>query len=256
MTFTEKRRDKMKKQKDAVASEHVYKGIKISALQNKDDLYMALSALVPNNINIHNSIILCIGTDRSSGDSLAPFVGTYLTSMGYKNVYGTLDNPVHAMNLKETIESLPKDKTVIAIDACLGQQSTVGTMQMIKGALKPGAGVNKKLPEIGDYSIIGVVNVGGFMEYFVLQNTRLSLVVKMAKEITSALVQRFPLECENKTTNKRKRNYSDEKIVEKLKKMGLKADLVRERSKIDIFMEEMKNSEKAMEEVIESVKNR
>jgi Protein of unknown function (DUF1256) len=31
------------------------------------------------------------------------------------------------------------------------------------------------------------VNVSGFMEFFVLQNTRLNLVMKMAKSITEAI---------------------------------------------------------------------
>jgi len=34
---------------------------------------------------------------------------------------------------------------------------------------------------------MGVVNVGGFMEYFVLQNTRLSLVMRMADVIAEGL---------------------------------------------------------------------
>ena len=41
---------------------------------------------------------------------------------------------------------------------------------------KPGAGVNKDLPPVGDLYITGVVNVGGFMDYLVLQNTRLYLI--------------------------------------------------------------------------------
>lgn len=34
---------------------------------------------------------------------------------------------------------------------------------------------------------MGIVNVGGFMEYFVLQNTRLSLVMRMAHVIADGL---------------------------------------------------------------------
>jgi putative sporulation protein YyaC len=33
----------------------------------------------------------------------------------------------------------------------------------------------------------GNVNIGGFMEYLVLQNTRLSIVMKLAETITSAI---------------------------------------------------------------------
>jgi putative sporulation protein YyaC len=130
-------------------------------------------------------LFVCVGTDRSTGDSLGPLVGTMLQKKGIPAI-GTLDNPVHAMNLVETIESLPKDKFIIAIDAALGQLSSVGKIKVEQGALSPGAGVNKELPEIGDMSITGIVNVGGFMEYFVLQGTRLSLVMKLAEEITKA----------------------------------------------------------------------
>ena len=57
------------------------------------------------------------------------------------------------------------------------------------GPLRPGLGVRKKLPPVGDLYIAGVVNVGGFMEYMVLQNTRLGLVMKMAQVIASGIVQ-------------------------------------------------------------------
>jgi hypothetical protein len=40
---------------------------------------------------------------------------------------------------------------------------------------------------VGDYHLIGVVNVAGYMEHVVLQNTRLSLVIRMADVITEAL---------------------------------------------------------------------
>ena len=55
--------------------------------------------------------------------------------------------------------------------------------------MKPGAGVNKDLPPVGDIHLTGIVNVGGFMEYFVLQNTRLSIVFHMADVIAECLYQ-------------------------------------------------------------------
>ena len=47
-------------------------------------------------------IFLCIGTDRSTGDSLGPLVGHKLRKCRLKKaaVIGTLDKPVHAMNLE------------------------------------------------------------------------------------------------------------------------------------------------------------
>lgn len=139
-------------------------------------------------------IILCVGTDRSTGDALGPIVGSKL-SINQPNgftIFGTLDEPVHALNLKETIESIKKehpDSGIIAIDSCLGQIDSVGTIQIRNGPLKPGAGVKKDLPEIGHFHITGIVNVGGFMEYFVLQNTRLNLVIKMSDIISYGIIK-------------------------------------------------------------------
>jgi putative sporulation protein YyaC len=136
-------------------------------------------------------IIVCVGTDRSTGDSLGPLVGTHLKKYGMEgfHLYGTLDQPVHAVNLKDTLASIQQhyiNPFIIAIDACLGQLTSVGCIQIGSGPVKPGAGVNKDLPPVGDMHITGIVNVGGFMEYFVLQNTRLSLVMNMAETIAQS----------------------------------------------------------------------
>ena len=137
-------------------------------------------------------VIVCIGTDRSTGDALGPLVGTKLklSEQDWFTIYGTLEEPVHAINLQETIQHIKKYYSasgIIAIDASLGQLGSIGTIQVVDGPLKPGAGVHKELPEIGHFHISGIVNIGGFMEYFVLQNTRLSVVMKMADTISNAL---------------------------------------------------------------------
>lgn len=139
-----------------------------------------------------NLIILCVGTDRSTGDSLGPLTGTLLSKQNILPaiIIGNIHNPVHASNLEQSINDI-KDKYqnpfIIAIDAGLGKQNSVGFIDVKKGPLKPGTGVNKNLPEIGDMHITGLVNVGGYMEYLVLQSTRLSIVFKMAETIASAL---------------------------------------------------------------------
>lgn len=138
-------------------------------------------------------VIVCIGTDRSTGDCLGPLVGTALSKLNHRHhfhLYGTLDEPVHAMNLKDTLETINQtfiDPFIIGIDACLGQTSSVGSIQVVQGPLRPGAGVNKELPPVGDIHVTGIVNVGGFMEYFVLQNTRLSLVMRLSEIISSSI---------------------------------------------------------------------
>lgn len=137
-------------------------------------------------------VVFCIGTDRSTGDALGPIVGSQLEKMYINNVtiYGTLESPVHAVNLQETIDQVRRKHTnplIIAVDACLGQLNSVGKITVAHGPIKPGAGVKKQLPEVGTFHITGIVNIGGFMEYFVLQNTRLSVVMKMGDVIANSI---------------------------------------------------------------------
>jgi len=144
---------------------------------------------IPSNRPI---VIVCIGTDRSTGDALGPLIGTSLMKYRSSNfhLYGTLEEPVHAMNLEETLLDINRkfDKPfIIGIDACLGQVASVGCIQVGEGPVRPGAGVNKDLPPVGDIHVTGIVNVGGFMEYFVLQNTRLHLVMRMSDVIATGL---------------------------------------------------------------------
>ncbi len=65
--------------------------------------------------------------------------------------------------------------------------SKVKSVDVVYGPLLPGAALQKELPAVGDISIKGYVNVSGFMEFSILQNTRLSVVIKMAKQIAQGL---------------------------------------------------------------------
>ena len=136
-------------------------------------------------------ILLCIGTDRSTGDCLGPLIGTKLQQKKLPIlICGTLDEPVHAVNLQETLDRINgrfENPFILAIDACLGRTESVGYISVKDGPLTPGTGVNKNLPQAGSIHIIGIVNVGGFMEYLVLQNTRLSLVMNMADLISDGI---------------------------------------------------------------------
>lgn len=139
-----------------------------------------------------DTIILCIGTDRATGDSLGPLVGSILSESpcSYK-IYGTLRHPVHALNLKEYILRIYNSHThptIIAVDASLGNSSDVGLITLSNSPLFPGIGVNKKLPAIGDISITGIVNMSGKPGLSLLQSTRLYSVMKMSEYIANALL--------------------------------------------------------------------
>lgn len=151
----------------------------------------SLDEVFPTDIDESDVYFVCIGTDRSTGDSLGPLVGTNLVRLGYTNVIGTIDEPCHAMNLEELVAEIPEGKLIIGIDSALGSAHRVGKISFGKYPIRPGAATGKELPTVGDYSISGIVNVSGFMEYFVLQNTRLSLVMKMADRITEMIDKHF-----------------------------------------------------------------
>ncbi|MDD3364822.1 MAG: spore protease YyaC [Syntrophomonas sp.] len=136
-------------------------------------------------------VYLCIGTDRATGDCLGPLVGTRLQAMSPAiNLFGTLEKPSHAANLESVLEEIAnqyKNPLVVAVDASLGNTDRIGYINIKPGGLKPGTALKKMLPEVGDFHISAVVNVGGFLEQMVLQNTRLYVVYKMADLIARSL---------------------------------------------------------------------
>lgn len=109
-----------------------------------------------------NIIFLCIGSSRSNGDSLGPMVGSMLKEQGVSfHVFGTLDAPVHALNVNDVLRQIHNefdDPLIFPIDASLGDASQVGEIYLMKGALIPGKAVNKSLLPIGDHHIRAVVN--------------------------------------------------------------------------------------------------
>lgn len=138
-------------------------------------------------------VVVCVGSDRATGDAFGPIIGTKLaSSVGARDiaVYGTLHEPVHAKNLEAVLSEIDKRfyrPFILAVDACLGRSDHVGHITLEKGPLRAGAGVGKTLPPFGDYCLMGVVNVGGLLEQLVLQNTRLGIVMQMAELVSIAL---------------------------------------------------------------------
>ena len=137
-------------------------------------------------------LFLCIGTDRSTGDSLGPLIGYKLEERHLKEmpVFGTLKRPVHAMNMGAYLEHLVKyypDHLVIAIDASVGMTDHVGCITLGKGSLKPGLGVSKELQSVGDIFITGVVSSCGNYDPLMLQSIRLSVVMHLADCISESI---------------------------------------------------------------------
>lgn len=152
--------------------------------------YPLLSNLLPR--HQHELVIICIGTDRATGDSLGPLIGYKLVDLHFDkvHVFGNLDIPVHAKNLETVTNDIQQrypNALIIAIDACLGTMQNVGSIAIGEGSIKPGAGVQKDLAPIGHLHITGIVNFSSVMNMVVLQNTRLSVVMRMADTISSGI---------------------------------------------------------------------
>lgn len=137
-------------------------------------------------------LVLCIGTDRSTGDSLGPLIGYKLKEQRVRRIQimGTLERPVHAMNLDDYMHFLQEDYSdyvVVAIDASVGKSDHVGYVTLGRGALKPGLGVSKELREVGDIFITGIVGGCGNYDPLMLQSVRLSVVMRLADCISESI---------------------------------------------------------------------
>ncbi|VYU66238.1 spore protease YyaC [Clostridium tertium] len=152
-------------------------------------LYESLLNIIADNRTI---IFLCIGTDRCTGDSLGPLVGYRLKHISSlfkkKNIffYGSLESPVHSMNLENIINKINSNfinPYIVAIDSCLGKTIDIGKIFISNSPLFPGSAINKNLPSVGDLSITGIVNISGKYDFLTLQNTRLYTVFTISDTI-------------------------------------------------------------------------
>ena len=141
-------------------------------------------------------LVVCIGTDRSTGDSFGPFTGSLLeSSTQYPYIYGTLLHPIHRQNfVRETTYLYDRfaDPYIIAVDASLGDRDRIGSIRVRPGSIRPGAAFTGDLPAIGDLAVTGIVGASGAFDYHTLQSARLGLVSHMASQLATALTAVLP----------------------------------------------------------------
>ena len=143
-------------------------------------------------------LVLCIGTDRSTGDSLGPLTGYKLreSRMQRIQIMGTLERPVHAMNLDRSMELVRlkyPNHVVVAVDASVGNQDHVGCITLGRGSWRPGLGVSRDWEAVGVIFITGMGAAYSSRDPLMLQSVRLSVVMKMADYISRSvfLVEQF-----------------------------------------------------------------
>lgn len=150
-------------------------------------------------------VFLFIGSDGNMGDSLAPLCGTIL-NLKEDGIfcYGDLNCPITAKEapfVAEFIKNAHPESLVAVIDAAVGRKEDLGLIKVQNCGIKPGLGVNKNLPSVGDFSIIGILGEKT-CEKSVLTVGRLSTVYEMANNIAQG-IQIF-------VQNNKKRLYREE----------------------------------------------
>ena len=144
-----------------------------------------------------DTVIVCIGTDRCIGDCLGPLVGTLLAHHNLPlKVYGTISDPIHALNIDEKlqkIKNLHPTSNIIGIDACLGDNNNIGEIQARDYPIHPGKGVGKTLPDVGEASIVGIVDSSENNELFTNRNIRLNLIFNISKVISHSIIHAYYL---------------------------------------------------------------
>lgn len=167
--------------------------------------YYELAYFIKDYLDI-NTIIVCIGTDRCIGDCLGPLVGTFLKERSFPlPVYGTISEPIHALNLEKRlteIKSIHPKASIIGVDACLGDGDSIGEIQGRDYPIHPGKGVGKSLPDVGESSIIGIVDSSDNNELFTNRTIRLNLIMEMSKVISDGLIHALYL-----SLNKSKKSF-------------------------------------------------
>lgn len=150
-------------------------------------------------------IFLCIGTDRVIADSLGPLVGSMLKERKIPfRIFGTLEAPVHALNIEKAISDIQShfsNACIIAVDASVGDKQEVGKVYLEKGPIFPGRAMNKLLPQVGDYQIKGVVTYSDvFTRPKYLNHTRLFKVITMAEQIAGMIAEAAGVEKNDRET--------------------------------------------------------
>lgn len=132
-------------------------------------------------------VFVCIGTDRCIGDVVGPMVGTKLEALNKDlNVYGTLHFPVHALNIDNRLAEMYSNHPnafIIGIDACLGDEEDIGMIRLRNVPIRPGKGVGKDLPGVGDMSLVSIVDSSDNSEFFFSRSIRLSFIMDIVDKI-------------------------------------------------------------------------
>ena len=152
--------------------------------------------------NKDKMIVINIGTDKTKFDSFAPFVGTILKERNSKlKIYGDLERPIHAVNLKDKMRYINKKNQnafILAIDAAVTEKDENKIIARNK-PIKPRLG--KDLGSVGDASIIFTVDKRNTCWFNLDNNMRIGDVYKGVNKTVNELLLLEKLLIKNQNNN-------------------------------------------------------
>ncbi|BBH21806.1 hypothetical protein Back11_31510 [Paenibacillus baekrokdamisoli] len=173
--------NRSKARRDTIHEQHLREKVDIGGVRSFFD---KVALMHPDKSGL---AIVCIGTDRSTGDSFGPWIGTMLEELGWPVVRGTLKEPWDSTRYEASVLDMPASLPVIAIDACLGKIDDACRYLISEGPLYPARAVGKNLPPIGNYSLEGIVAPLSVKPYWSLQSASLYEVIDLARAVTDAI---------------------------------------------------------------------
>lgn len=129
-------------------------------------------------------VVICgIGTDKEIFDCVGCLTGEFCKDLNNITVYGTLEYPIHALNVDTQMKDIYEkhnDSFIIGIDACVGKEEDFGNIKLRNIPISPGKGMGKTLTKVGDMSIVSITSK---KDYFINRGVRLFDIINMSKVI-------------------------------------------------------------------------
>lgn len=165
-------------------------------------------------------MILCFGTDKNISDSYGPRVGSKLieeNSIFNERVFGIMGETLNATNIHLFINKYKneiKRSLVISVDAIISLSFFyIGSLFTYNEGIKPGAGLGKEFPLIGDISICGVIS----NEHNFIPDHDEEMIIRMSDITADALsIAVTEIIEENKSYNGKLKEYP--KLLMKMKR--------------------------------------
>ncbi len=135
-------------------------------------------------------VFVFVGSDCNVGDSLGPLCGSLIKKTNKNFLYGSLNSPITAKEVPfvaKFVKKMHPSSIVVVIDAAVGKKEDLGLIKVQNEGIKPGLGVDKDLPLMGDISIIGVLGEKRAKEEGAFGKTRFSTVYSMAEIIAEGI---------------------------------------------------------------------